>query len=152
MTLFSTDATILQIIGGVTMKYLLLLSIPMLLIGYELKVEVQELVSSEGQLFIGLYKDEKNFTDVKKFYQGEIIKAVVPKVSHTFINIPKGKYSIALFHDENNNGKLDKNFFGLPEEGHGFSNNVQGILSRPSFEQCSFRLQTNQTKQIKVRY
>jgi uncharacterized protein (DUF2141 family) len=28
--------------------------------------------------------------------------------------IPYGDYGIAVFHDENSNGKMDKNFLGMP--------------------------------------
>ena len=42
-----------------------------------------------------------------------------------FNDIPPGTYAIAVFHDENANGKLDKNFLGIPCEGYGASNNVR---------------------------
>ena len=40
-----------------------------------------------------------------------------------------------IIHDENDNGRLDENPFGMPTEGHGFSNNAEGFLSlgAPSF-------------------
>jgi uncharacterized protein (DUF2141 family) len=38
-------------------------------------------------------------------------------------NTPYGDYGIAVYHDENSNGKLDKYFIGLPKEDYGFSNN-----------------------------
>lgn len=152
MTAIFKSATIDETFGGVTMKYLLSFFIPIVLVGYELKVEVLNINSSKGQISIGLYKDKKNFADTKKFYRGVTLKSVDKKVNYTFTNIPQGNYAIALFHDENNNSILDKNFLGIPKEGHGFSNNPQRGFSKPSFEQCSFRLQGNQTKQIKMRY
>jgi uncharacterized protein (DUF2141 family) len=39
-------------------------------------------------------------------------------------NVKPGSYSIAVFHDTNGNGKLDRNFIGLPSEPYGFSNDV----------------------------
>jgi len=36
--------------------------------------------------------------------------------------IPPGTYAIACYHDENDNGKLDTNFLGIPKEGTGASN------------------------------
>jgi len=152
MTSIFKSATIHEIFGGVTVKYLLSLCLPIVLIGYELKVEVQNISSSKGQISIGLYKDKKNFADTKKFYRGVILPASAENSHHTFTNIPQGKYAIALFHDTNSNGRLDKNFLGIPKEGYGFSNNPQRGFSKPSFEQCSFRLQGNQTKQINARY
>lgn len=36
-----------------------------------------------------------------------------------------GDYAVSVFHDENEDGKLDTTFFGVPEEGWGVSNNVK---------------------------
>ena len=53
-------------------------------------------------------------------------------LKHT-LTIPKGAYALALFHDSNSNGILDKNFLGIPSERYGFSNNVHPLFSEPSF-------------------
>ena len=46
---------------------------------------------------------------------------------------------MAVVHDENMNGKLDTNWAGLPTEGYGFSNDVRGVLSAPTFAAASFK-------------
>ena len=51
-------------------------------------------------------------------------------------NLDPGQYTIILFHDENGNGKLDKNALGVPTEPYGFSNNVRGFLGPPDFEEA----------------
>ena len=48
-------------------------------------------------------------------------------------NVKPGTYAIAVFHDVNGNGKLDRSFIGLPNEPYGFSNDV-GRRGPPSFE------------------
>jgi uncharacterized protein (DUF2141 family) len=48
-------------------------------------------------------------------------------------NVKPGSYSIAVFHDTNGNGKLDRNFIGLPNEPYGFSNDT-GRRGPPNFE------------------
>ena len=48
-------------------------------------------------------------------------------------NVKPGAYSIAVFHDTNGNGKLDRSFIGLPNEPYGFSNDV-GRRGPPNFE------------------
>ena len=40
-------------------------------------------------------------------------------------------------HDENDNGKLDTNFMGIPVEGYGFSNNPQ-VMRRAFFSEAKF--------------
>jgi uncharacterized protein (DUF2141 family) len=48
-------------------------------------------------------------------------------------NVKPGSYAIAVFHDTNGNGKLDRNFIGLPSEPYGFSNDV-GRRGAPDFD------------------
>jgi uncharacterized protein (DUF2141 family) len=47
-------------------------------------------------------------------------------------HIKPGKYAIAVIHDENCNGKLDTNMFGIPKEGYGFFQWCRG------HNECSF--------------
>jgi hypothetical protein len=39
------------------------------------------------------------------------------------------------FHDENGNGRLDKNFLGVPTEPYGFSNDVQPWVAAAEFRE-----------------
>lgn len=48
-------------------------------------------------------------------------------------NVKPGTYAIAVFHDVNGNGKLDRSFIGLPSEPYGFSNDV-GRRGPPNFD------------------
>ena len=48
--------------------------------------------------------------------------------------VPPGSYSAVVIHDENSNMKLDRNIFGIPKEGFGFSNNPHVVFSAPSFQ------------------
>lgn len=55
-------------------------------------------------------------------------------------NLPPGDYAIAAIHDENENHKLDRNFFHIPTEGFGFANNPHVGLSAPSFSAATVHL------------
>jgi len=55
-------------------------------------------------------------------------------------NLPPGDYAVAAIHDENSNHKLDKNMFGWPLEGFGFSNNPHVGLKAPNFTTATFHL------------
>lgn len=54
-----------------------------------------------------------------------------------------GSYGIKMYQDINENGSLDKNFLGMPEEPFGFSNNAQAIFSEPDFEETVFDFDGN---------
>jgi uncharacterized protein (DUF2141 family) len=44
----------------------------------------------------------------------------------------------SIFHDENKNLKLDKNWRGILKEARGFSNNPAILGSPPSFDKAKF--------------
>jgi uncharacterized protein (DUF2141 family) len=56
-----------------------------------------------------------------------------------FSGVAPGTYAVAVFHDENSNGKLDTNFLGIPREGVGASNDAQGHFGPPKFDAAAFR-------------
>jgi uncharacterized protein (DUF2141 family) len=60
-------------------------------------------------------------------------QAKVGTVELRIRNVKPGSYAIAVFHDVNGNGKLDRSFIGLPNEPYGFSNDV-GRRGPPNFD------------------
>jgi len=50
---------------------------------------------------------------------------------------PPGTYAVQVFHDENDNLTIDRNFLGLPTEGMGFSNNAPFRFGPPSFRDAA---------------
>ena len=63
----------------------------------------------------------------------------------TFENIPEGTYAVSIFHDENNNDKLDSNFIGIPKEDYGCSNNAKGFMGPPKWKDAKFELNSDKT-------
>ena len=71
-----------------------------------------------------------------------------------FDEIEAGTYAVSLFHDENGNGKTDKDFLGLnPTEGFGFSRNFnpRAKLRAPKFSECTFDVAKEKTTQISIK-
>ena len=120
------------------------------LYGADINIEVQNLRNSTGKVSIGLYQKVENFPVVSKEYKGVHLTIHSHTLRYTFKDIPNGIYAISIFHDENSNAKLDKNFLGIPKEGYGFSNNVKAAFSTPSFVDAKFIIST-QTKNIKIK-
>jgi uncharacterized protein (DUF2141 family) len=119
----------------------------------DINIEVQNLKNTVGKVFIGLYNKSKNFTIVSKVYKGVDLYIGSHTLSYTFKEIPYGIYAISIFHDENSNKKLDKNFLGIPNEGYGFSNNAKVMLSIPSFNEAKFKISTHTVNlKIKMEY
>ncbi len=116
-------------------------------------VEISDINDPKGLMSIGLYSNKKGFPDKGKEYKGKDVEVTGQTLVYTFEDVPIGTYAIAIFHDTNSNGKLDKNFLGIPKEGYAFSNNVFGILGLPpKFKDASFKYSGNKTIKIKMEY
>ncbi|WP_299211460.1 DUF2141 domain-containing protein [uncultured Aquimarina sp.] len=101
-----------------------------------IEINITNIKSDEGNIRIGLYSGEDNF--YKKTYKSVAIKAKKGSLIVTLDDIPKGTYAISLYHDENDNKKLDTNFFKIPKEPYGTSNNAKGSFGPPSWEDAKF--------------
>jgi len=65
----------------------------------------------------------------------------------------KGRYAVVVYHDENSNGKFDRNWVGLPTEGFGVSNNPTLFLAPPSFDEAAFGVDGDITHvDVEVKY
>ena len=52
-----------------------------------------------------------------------------------------GSYAVALFHDQDENGKLNKGFMGIPRESIGFSRNPKVQFGPPRFDEASVNIE-----------
>ncbi|HIE03040.1 MAG TPA: DUF2141 domain-containing protein [Thiotrichaceae bacterium] len=110
----------------------------------ELKVHITGIDDVKGgNIMVGVYESDAAFLND----DGRIAQASVPATEakagliRTQFDLQVGKtYAIAAYHDTNGNEKLDENFFGIPKEGYGFSNNARGTFGPPSFEKAAFQL------------
>ncbi|GAB4160615.1 MAG: DUF2141 domain-containing protein [Winogradskyella sp.] len=108
---------------------------------FKLTINVQEASSNDGQMFVSVYNQEANFLNTP--YKGAISKITNKGCVLTFEGLPEGTYAVSIFHDENDNGKLDSNFMGIPKEDYGCSNNAKGFMGPPKWEDAKFELKTD---------
>lgn len=87
-------------------------------------LSVEQVRSSKGHIVVTLYG-----SDPKRWLKpdGSLYIYTVPArapTTRTCIVLPgAGRYAIAVYHDRNGNGRIDRNFLGLPTEDGGLSNN-----------------------------
>jgi len=102
-------------------------------------VEVEALRNNKGYVFCALYSSRDGFPKDNQRAIAHIRSPIsARKAICEFSGISPGTYAVAVFHDENSNGKLDTNFLGIPREGVGASNNARGHLGPPKFEAAAF--------------
>jgi uncharacterized protein (DUF2141 family) len=103
-------------------------------------VKVIGIEEIKGDISIGLFNDPDGFPKRSKNSIGARLNVDEISVEHTFTMLNNGVYAIAIYHDENGNGELDRNFFGMPNEDYVFSNYATGSFGPPSFEDAKFEL------------
>lgn len=118
-----------------------------------IEVSVHNVRNAKGVVHACLTADAKDFPKCEnqpKHHQ----KTVSSKnaLSITFSGVKPGRYAIALMHDENNNGKIDRAIL-IPKEGFGFSRDAKVRMGPPSFKSAAFDVkQGRNTHSIKMRY
>lgn len=119
-----------------------------------LKINILNL-DKPGVLYLSVCQDKKSFERiVKESEEKNCIRAseeMNPQNAQTTVKLPFGEHAITLFVDFNGNKKIDKNFLGIPKEPYGFSNNVIGNMSAPTFDQAKFVISGPTTQNIKLR-
>jgi uncharacterized protein (DUF2141 family) len=104
-----------------------------------LHVRVVNLRNSTGQVICTLFNSPMAFpTDSTRALAQIAVPIKDNAALCSFGGLAPGKYALVAFHDENSNGKFDRNWFGLPKEGYTFSNNVRPVFSPPSFKAAAF--------------
>ena len=115
---------------------------------FDLTINISGLNSNKGTLLVAVYDQKEAF--LKKQFIGNTVKIKNKKSIITFKNLPKGEYAVSFLHDENDNKKMDTNFFGVPKEDYGCSNNAKGFMGPPKYEDAKFQLTANKTVEIKI--
>ena len=119
-----------------------------------LEVTIDNVKSNKGVILVALFNEEDGFPgEPDNAFRSEKVAAHTKETRILFENIPQGTYAIAVFHDENDNGVLDKNMLGVPTEGYGSSNNQKKLFRAPNFDECKFKVGKSQvTQTIELNY
>lgn len=107
-------------------------------------------LEKEPNVKIGLYNESSEFPVLGRETFGKNIKASKSVITHTFKNIPVGSYGAAVIQDENNDGILNKNFFGAPTELYGFSQNKFGFFGPPDYKDVTFEVEQDKTVSLTI--
>ena len=107
--------------------------------GCTLRVDAEGLRNAKGVVGILLFRSAEGWPESvgRSFrHQAGEIAPDARAATVTFAGLPDGDYAVVALHDENKNMRLDRNVFGWPKEGFGFSNNPRIGLGPPPFVQA----------------
>ncbi|MGB3649730.1 MAG: DUF2141 domain-containing protein [Rivularia sp. (in: cyanobacteria)] len=120
-----------------------------------LTVAIKGIKSDRGQICLRIYDNERGFPlSNSSEAKSQCTKITGNSLKQEFRGLKKGTYAVAVVDDRDGDRKLDRDFFGIPEEGFGISNNptVSIQTGTPKFSQASFPLTQNQTIEIDMKY
>jgi len=100
-----------------------------------LTIRIVGLRNAKGDIYLKLSHDSKTMEARKVEIDAKTLTAQT-----VFENLSYGVYAVSLIHDENKNEKLDTNFFRIPVEGYGFSNNPAKRMGMPKQKEIEFAL------------
>ncbi|MFN6519060.1 MAG: DUF2141 domain-containing protein [Nostoc sp. CreGUA01] len=120
----------------------------------KLTVEIDGLKNQEGQVCASIFANSQGFPNQRdRILQKQCIKITDTPLLVTFENLKAGNYAVAVMHDQNNDGTLNRNIFGMPTEGFGFSSNPEVRTSAPKFSEAAFFLAGPNTNiQVQLKY
>ena len=117
------------------------------------RVQINGIRNTNGDIGCGIFNTAEGYPeDTTKAYAYKTLRMASPgnNAICQFNDLPPGTYAVAVFHDENANGKLDKNFLGIPREGYGASNNVRPEMSAPAFKDAAFSVKAGGTTTLNI--
>jgi uncharacterized protein (DUF2141 family) len=104
----------------------------------KLSVIISGLKNNNGDVRLALLNSQEAYQGKKPAIAG-LVSGIENKIATFKIEkLVYGEYAIKVFHDEDQDGELGKNFLGMPTESYGFSNNARGSFGPPDYDEAKF--------------
>lgn len=116
-----------------------------------LTVKVKDVLQTQGSVRMAVYNNEKSFLSESQSFRSAVL-SLKPGINTQLScdQLPFGFYAVAVYHDLNNNGKMDKNALGIPTEPYAFSNNINVKWRAPKFREAAFSFAASQQEIVVV--
>jgi len=113
-----------------------------------IEVSMSGFENNEGKAMIGLFIEEETFLREPEMTLSS--KIINQKSEVTFTDIPDGIYAISVYHDENDNDKLDLVMGILPKEDNGTSNNPNTVMGPPKWKDSIFEVKNGEVVHFEI--
>jgi len=119
----------------------------------DLPVKITGIRSTKGNIVVNVFKDQASYDKEEPYKLFTFDKKSINQGTMMVdLNLETGIYGITMLDDENENGKIDKNFIGISKEGFGFSNFFMTKMKKPSFDDFKVDLKKQRKIEIQVKY
>ncbi len=105
----------------------------------EVRIVVYNIKNTNGNIKGGLFSSKEDYENKKSTaFKRNRVNIDKDKATLIFTDVPYGDYTAKIFHDENNDVKVNTNWIGIPSEGFGISNNAIGTFGPQSYDKAKF--------------
>lgn len=105
-----------------------------------LRVVATNVKSDQGSIVVWVYDDADKW--LGDGWRTQKVTAVAGNRKDDSVTVeldlPPGDYALSVFQDVENDGKLARNFIGIPKEPAGLSNNLRPKFGPPRFKDAKF--------------
>lgn len=105
--------------------------------GGKLVVELQNVRDSVGNIRASLYSEPDSFRKEEKALKVVSLPAKPGTLTLSFDGLAPGRYAVMVYHDANDDRKLNLRLGMFPIEGYGLSNNPK-VMGPPKFVDSTF--------------
>lgn len=117
-----------------------------------LTVTIENTETADGFVMVQILQGETEFKGEREPIASIQQRATEGSTTFSISNLPVGEYGVQVMHDRNDNGKLDSNFIGIPNEPWAFSNNATGNMGPPKWRDVKFELSAEVTQSIRLNH
>lgn len=103
-------------------------------------VHIHNVGSKLGTINVAVYGSDDTFLSLDNAIKGISAPAHKGEVTLKIEDLRPGEYALAVYHDENGNGKLDTNWMGIPKEKVAFSKGKMHTFGPPKYSECTFAI------------
>lgn len=120
----------------------------------ELWIKVNNIDHATGMIWVGVYNSTESFMIQSKAVKVHGVHATNTGSMMIYLqDLPFDTYAFALFHDIDNDGRLNQNFIGIPTEPYAFSSKVSSRWRKPYFKEMKFPFtKDRQTLSVNLTY
>ncbi len=113
----------------------------------KLEILIEDISEAHGTIYVCLSDRDEHFGT--RCVASATITVISTDIQMAVLSdLHPGEYAISIFHDLNENGILDTNRLGIPNEPFGFSLNPRILFRKPGFASCSFEVVTGRNQQM----
>jgi uncharacterized protein (DUF2141 family) len=120
--------------------------------GPNLRVIATGIKSDQGKVYVWVYDKKDDWLSDR--YRTQKYLAVAGNRTGDRLTIelllPAGEYALSVFQDVNDNGKLERNFIGIPKEPAGLSNNLRPRFGPPKYKDAAFTVAVDTVTEQKI--